>query len=38
MPEFCGLVMDIGKQLIAFGHEQIKRWDALVEQPGEGTA
>jgi hypothetical protein len=38
MPEFCGLVMDIGKQLIAFGHAQIKRWDALVEQSGEGTA
>jgi len=38
MPEFCGLVMDIGKQLIAFGHQQIKRWDDLVEQPGEGAA
>lgn len=31
MPAFCDLVVDIGKQLVDFGHTQIKRCDALLE-------
>lgn len=34
MPALYGLVLDIGKEIISFGHAQIKRFDALLEQPG----
>ena len=38
MPELCELVVDIGRQLLAFGHSQIKRCDALIEQTsGKGA-
>jgi hypothetical protein len=32
MPQFLELITDIGRQLVAFGHDQIKRCDALIEQ------
>ena len=31
MPALCDLVVDIGRQLVDFGHAQIKRCDALLE-------
>lgn len=31
MPALCNLVVDIGKQLVDFGHAQIKRCDTLLE-------
>jgi hypothetical protein len=31
MPELYRLVIDIGVQLVSFGHAQIKRFDALIE-------
>jgi hypothetical protein len=37
MPDLYTLVIDIGRQLITFGHAQIKRFDPLIEltkQPG----
>jgi hypothetical protein len=30
--------VDIGRQLVAFGHTQIKRCDALIEQTGGSQA
>ncbi len=38
MPQLCELIVDIGKQLIEFGHSQIKRCDQLVTSTGEGSA
>ena len=38
MPALCELVVDIGRQLVAFGHTQIKRCDALIEQTGGSEA
>ncbi len=35
MPELCGLIVDIGKQLVAFGHSQIKRCDELLDTTGQ---
>ena len=29
---------NIGKEIVAFGHSQIKRCDALIEQAGTGSA
>jgi hypothetical protein len=37
MPALYGLILDIGKQLVTFGHSQIQRFDALPEQPGGNT-
>ena len=34
MPALCALVVDVGRQLIAFGHAQIKRCDVLIEETG----
>ncbi|NBS16140.1 MAG: hypothetical protein EBT06_05470 [Gammaproteobacteria bacterium] len=34
MPALCALVVDVGRQLIAFGHAQIKRCDGLIEETG----
>jgi hypothetical protein len=31
MTELCALIVDVGKQMIEFGHTQIKRCDALIE-------
>jgi hypothetical protein len=38
MPALCELIVDIGKEIVAFGHSQIKRCDALIEQAGTGSA
>lgn len=38
MPALCALVVDIGKQLVAFGHAQIRRCDALIAETGQGGA
>jgi hypothetical protein len=32
MPALCQLIVDIGKQLVDFGHSQIKRCDSLIEE------
>lgn len=34
MPELCALILDVGKQLVAFGHAQIRRFDDQLEQIG----
>lgn len=38
MPALYGLLLDIGKEIIGFGHAQIHRFDALIEQPNAGLA
>lgn len=35
MPALYGLILDIGKQIVSFGHAQIQRFDNLVQ--GSGT-
>jgi hypothetical protein len=37
MPALCELAVDIGKEIVSFGHAQIKRCDALIEQTGTGS-
>lgn len=32
MTDLCALIVDIGKQMIEFGHAQVKRCDALIEE------
>lgn len=38
MPALCGLMIDIGKQLVEFGHGHIKRFDELLPQTTEAEA
>ncbi len=38
MPALCELVVDIGRQIVDFGHAQIKRCDALIERGGKAGA
>jgi hypothetical protein len=38
MPALSGLVLDIGKELIAFGHKQIERFDAIAAGQPSGNA
>lgn len=38
MPTLCDLIVDIGRQLVSFGHEQIKRCDTLIEQTAKTEA
>jgi hypothetical protein len=36
-PALYRLILDIGKEIIAFGHGQIQRFDALIQQPSESS-
>lgn len=38
MPALCELIVDIGRQIVDFGHSQIKRCDTVIEQYGTGSA
>jgi hypothetical protein len=35
MPQLLELIVDIGRQLVEFGHSQIRRCDALIQTPAE---
>lgn len=37
MPRLLELVVDIGRQLVEFGHSQIRRCDELIQEASEGT-
>lgn len=38
MPELYKLVLDVGMQLVTFGHGQIKRFDTIIEPTGSESA
>lgn len=35
MPQLLELIVDIGRQLVEFGHSQIRRCDSLVQASAE---
>ncbi|MGZ8217636.1 hypothetical protein [Methylomagnum sp.] len=37
LPALSGLILDIGKELISFGHKQIERFDTVVGQPSSNA-
>jgi len=36
-PALYELILDIGKELVSFGHRQIERFNVLTEQPASGA-
>lgn len=36
-PGLYRLIVDIGKEIIAFGHGQLQRFDALIQHPSESN-
>lgn len=38
MTALLDLIVDIGRQIVSFGHAQIKRCDTLIEQAGTSEA
>ncbi len=36
-PALYRLILDIGKEIISFGHGQIQRFDTLIQQPSESN-
>ena len=38
MPRLLELMVDVGRQLIEFGHSQIRRCDALIEADAESSS
>jgi hypothetical protein len=36
MPALYELLLDIGKEIVTFGHAQIQRFDALIQEAGPG--
>lgn len=38
MPALYELILDIGKQIISFGHSQIQRFDVIIQEAGASKA